>query len=93
MNASWQLWKVHRRQILVNKQRLFVLPAFELKPQQRTNKTRASERQLPVSNFDLLEKLKTKEATPFHLDVFERGHGPTNITKWVNLLPSMDKTF
>ena len=79
--------------LLVNKQRLFVLPAFELKPQQGTNKTRASESQLPVSKFDLLEKLKTKEATPFHFDVFERGHGPTNFTKWVNLPPSMDETF
>ena len=78
-------------ELFVNKKKMFVLPAFQIK--QIEGNTHASEDQLPLSKGELIEKLKTKEVVPFHLKEFERGHGPTNFTKWINLPSSNDTTF
>jgi len=78
-------------ELLVNKRQMFVLPAFQVKP--KKGNTHASEDQLPLSKVELLEKLKTKEVAPFYLKEFERGHGSTNFTKWINLPPSIDETY
>lgn len=63
------------------RQRLFVLPAFQLHPSQ--NETHASPKRLPSSNAELLDKLEKKEMIPFRVDVWEDGHYATNYKTWL----------
>jgi hypothetical protein len=78
---------------------LLVLPAFEQLQEETSEQTLDETMTVPViplpeTKSDLVALLDVHRVTPYHLEQFPQGHGPSNYEKWVSIpeTPSASKS-